>query len=245
MSGSRRFFPGGISVDAVDYNSMCSIIENAITENRKLKITYLNASCFNILYKNDRLKKLAEGFDVIHPDGVGIYLAAKLIFGSSAFTQRFTGSDFYPLLWNNCIKNQRSMFFFGHDEDTLGRIRNNIPGLKIAGVHNGYSYNDNEVVEKVNSSHSDVLVIGLGYPLQEEWVIENFSKLNCRVIICAGEGIKVFAGSKKRGPRFLQVMGLEWLVRLMLNPLKYFRRYVIGIPLFLYRIITIKIRNLA
>lgn len=245
MNGSRKLFPGGIGVDAVDYNSMTNAIERTLSENRKLRITYLNASCFNILYKNDSLKKLIEDFDVIHPDGVGIYLAARLLFRRNAITQRFTGSDFYPLLWKSCIQNRRSIFFFGHDDDTLDRIRKNIPDLNIAGTHNGYDYADNDVVEKINVSGADVLVAGLGYPFQEKWVMKNFPNLNCMVIICAGEGIKVFAGSKKRGPRFMQAIGLEWLVRLVLNPFKYFKRYVIGIPLFLYRIITIKIRNLA
>lgn len=245
MSKSRLYFRSGIGVDPVNYDSLINTIDTAVSGKRKLTITYLNASCFNILFLDEDTKKLAENFDIIHPDGAGIFWAAKLIFGRKAIAHRFTGSDFYPQLWKSLIQNQRAIFFFGHDDNTLGRIRKNIPDLKIAGTQPGYHYEDNDVVEKINASGADVLAAGLGYPLQEKWVMKNLPKLNCSVIICMGEGIRVFAGSKKRGPRFMQELGLEWLARLALNPFKYFKRYVLGIPLFLYRIIIIKIRNLA
>lgn len=245
MSETGRRSMGGIYVDTVDYSSLLAKIDSSLKKGQRLTITYLNASCFNILYSNDGLNKSMHNFDIIHPDGFGVFLAAKMLSGAPSIPARFTGSDFYPLLWESCIRNKRSIFFFGHDDATLSNIRSFIPDLMVAGIQNGYNFNDTEVVRKINGSNADILVIGLGYPAQEEWILENQSKLNCRVIICAGEGIKVFAGSKKRGPRFLQTLGLEWLVRLALNPLKYFKRYVIGIPLFLYRIIIIKIRNLA
>ncbi|MBE2219067.1 MAG: WecB/TagA/CpsF family glycosyltransferase [Ignavibacteria bacterium] len=245
MSETGRRSMGGIYVDTVDYSSLLAKIDSSLTKGQKLTITYLNASCFNILYSNDGLNKRMNNFDIIHPDGFGVFLASKMLSGTPSIPARFTGSDFYPLLWESCIRNKRSIFFFGHDDTTLSSIQNYIPELIVAGIQNGYNFNDAEVLRKINESNADILVVGLGYPAQEEWILENQSKLNCRVIICAGEGIKVFAGSKKRGPRFLQTLGLEWLVRLSLNPLKYFKRYVFGIPLFLYRIIIIKIRNLA
>lgn len=245
MSGTTRRSLGGIYADMVDYGSLLSIIEKSLDKDQKLTITYLNASCFNILSKNNLLNKRLNNFDIIHPDGIGIFLAAKLLPGTPSIPARFTGSDFYPFLWENCIRNNRSIFFFGHKNETLRNIQSFIPELKVAGIQNGYNFDDTVVLEKINRSNADILVIGLGYPAQEEWVLKHQSKLNCRVIICTGEGIKVFAGSKKRGPRFLQKLGLEWLVRLVLNPLKNFKRYMIGIPLFLYRIIIIKIRNLA
>ncbi len=245
MSEITRRSLGGICVDTVGYNSLLAKIEVTILNGQKLTITYLNASCFNILYTNSQLNKGINNFDIIHPDGVGIYLASKMLSGVPSIPARFTGSDFYPLLWESCIRNNRSIFFFGHEDATLNSIQSFLPELKVAGVQNGFDFNDADVLERINGSNADILVIGLGYPAQEEWVLKHSPSLNCKAIICAGEGIKVFAGSKKRGPRFLQAIGLEWLVRLTLNPLKYFKRYVIGIPLFLYRIITIKIRNLA
>lgn len=245
MTNITRHSLRGIYLDTVSYADLLDAIKSRLANSGKLKVTYLNAACFNILYDNAGLAKLAGEFDIIHPDGVGIYLAAKFLNLKPALEQRFTGSDFYPQLWKYCISHRKSIFFFGHDEDTLSGISRFIPDLAIAGVQNGYNYDSECVIKKINGSGADILVIGLSYPAQEKWLSENFQKLNCRVAICTGEGIKVFAGSKKRGPRFMQAMGLEWMVRLVLNPFKYFKRYVIGIPLFLYRIIIIKIRNLA
>jgi N-acetylglucosaminyldiphosphoundecaprenol N-acetyl-beta-D-mannosaminyltransferase len=88
------------------------------------------------------------------------------------------------------------------------------------------------------------LIIGLGQPLQEKWINDNHAQLNASVLIAVGDGIKVFAGEKRRGPLFMRKLGLEWLIRLFFNPFKYFNRYMVGIPVFLYRIIRAKLSKL-
>jgi N-acetylglucosaminyldiphosphoundecaprenol N-acetyl-beta-D-mannosaminyltransferase len=245
MNSPAGLFISGIRIDPVSYTDLLNIIKNGISSGSQVRISYLNAAGFNLLYRKQVPGYSQDNFDIIHADGIGVYLAIRFILGAGVLKERFTGSDFYPLLYNESIKNRYSIFFFGHDDETLSLIHTNLPHLKIAGIQNGYGYNDETVVEKINNSGADILVIGLGFPVQEKWVIANSEKLKCRIILCTGEGIRVFAGTKKRGPEFIQYLGLEWLVRFLSNPVKFFSRYIIGIPLFLYRIIVIKIRNLA
>jgi exopolysaccharide biosynthesis WecB/TagA/CpsF family protein len=233
----------GLGIDNVSYSDLLHTVAGSVTANKKTIITYVNAHTINLIYRDKSLIELLNSFDIIHPDGVGIYAASKFLYGKNGFKERITGSDLYPMLIDTSIKNNYKLFFFGHDEDTLNKIRLNYPALNICGTVEGYEYNDNNVVSAINDSMPDILIIGLSFPKQEKWLITHKDKLNFKVGICVGDGIKVFAGIKRRGPKFLQTLGLEWTARLLLNPVKYFSRYVIGNPLFLYRIIMLKIRK--
>ena len=234
----------GIRIDITDYHELNSLISKAISEEKSLKIGYANANTINLSYSIQRLKEYLGSFDLIHPDGAGIKAAVRFLHQGKYNITRFTGSDFYPYLISNSVNNKYKLFFFGHTNDVLGKIPLNQKELVICGMQEGYSYDNNKLIEDINISKPDILIIGLGTPLQEKWVFENSAKINVKVIICTGEGIRVFAGIKRRGPVFLRKLGLEWLYRFSTSPLKYFNRYIIGNPLFLYRIIILKMRKL-
>lgn len=245
MQQADEIIINDVKIENIDYSGLISKIRSAIEQNKQCTIAYANANTINLTYKDNKLSKVLRSFDIIHPDGIGIYFASRYLFRKNSLTGRFNGSDLYPVLAEYAIRNKWKVFFFGHDDDTLSKIVNHYPGLNISGLQIGYNFNDSAVITKINSAESDILVIGLGTPKQETWVTTFKEKLNCKVIICVGDGINVFAGSKIRGPKFIRKLGLEWLVRLTLNPVKYFSRYVIGNPLFLYRIIVLKMRKLA
>ncbi len=233
----------GLNIDHVTYSGLEKAINESISTNKKTLIAYANTHTINQTYKNKILTELLNSFDIIHPDGVGIYAASRFLYGENGFKERITGSDLYPGLIEECIKNQWKVFFFGHDDETLDKISFKHPKLKICGSTAGYNYNDDEVITLINGSATDILVIGLSFPKQEQWLFVNKDKLNFKVGLCVGDGIKVFAGIKTRGPKLFRTIGLEWAIRLLANPFKYFKRYVIGNPLFLYRIIILKFRK--
>jgi exopolysaccharide biosynthesis WecB/TagA/CpsF family protein len=233
----------GININNLTYDDLNSIIEASVIKENQTLITYANANSINCVYSDSKTKQLLTSFDVIHPDGFGIYAASKFLYGSNGFKERFTGSDYYPLFISKAIKCKWKVFFFGHDKQTLHKIYRNCPGLNICGTNPGYNYTDDDVIDKINSAKPDVLIVGLSFPIQEEWILRNNNKIHTKAVLCVGDGIKVFAGTKKRGPEFLRYLGLEWLIRFLSNPIKYFKRYIIGNPLFLYRIILLKIRK--
>lgn len=241
---NRKIFINGIGIDLTGYDDLLSVIEHSISKNEKRVIAYANVNSFNLSYKFPKLKNYLNSFYAVHPDGVGIRTGIKLLNKNPELPERITGSDLYPLLIKDAIKNNFSFYFFGHDEKTLGKIKIANPELNIKGYSAGYGYNDETVIKNINAAGADILVVGLGTPKQEEWVFKNSAQLNCRIILIVGDGIKVFAGQKSRGPEFLRKAGLEWLYRFIRNPIKYFGRYIIGNPLFLYRIFVIKMRKL-
>jgi len=235
----------GNNIDIVNNADLISIITDEINQNGKKVISYLTAASLNkVNCSISGNKSIFQDIDIVHPDGIGIYLASKFLYGKYGLKERTTGSDFYPHLITSGVKNGWRFFFFGDTEETLEKIRKNSRQLKIVGIQNGYTYNNIDLINEICKTQPDILVVGLGCPLQEEWIVKNKNNIKVKIIIAVGDGIKVFAGIKKRGPAIVQKLGLEWVIRLFLEPGKYWKRYIIGIPLFIYRVIKYKFQLL-
>ena len=240
-AGTLNIF--GTKINNLTDKSFIQIIKEGIACNKKLTIGYVNAYILNEIYHNNELRDIFGTFDIVHPDGMGVYLASRLLLGKNGLESRLTGSDFYPLLINESLKNDWSYFFFGHTDAILKEISIQHPGLKIAGVNEGYNFESEKVIDKINKANPDIIIIGLSTPYQEKWMYENKSKINFKIILSVGDGVKIFANKKIRGPLIFQKLGLEWLIRLISNPVSNFRKYVIGVPVFMFRIIKIKLKS--
>ena len=231
----------GVDVDNISYDRFLSIISESIEKKIKVKISYANAHTLIEIVSDNKLKKLINKFDVFHPDGIGVFLASKFLYGKTGLKNRLAGSDFYSLLIKEGKEKNWKFYFFGHDIDTLNKIRLNHPDLNIVGLEPGYSYQTEKVISGINYSNPDILIVGLGFPQQEQWISENFGTINSYVIIAVGGGIKIFSGTKVRGPLAIQKLGLEWLMRLLSEPGRLWKRYLIGIPTFIFNVIKFKL----
>lgn len=232
----------GLSIAKTNNLDLINYIENEISFDRNSLITYVTFNSLNEYYSKKVAMSIYNKFDLIHPDGIGVYFASKLLFGADYFKERFTGSDFYPTLIEAAIQHKWKIFFFGDKLETLEQIPIKNSELNVVGYISGYDFDNDNVVKKVNNAKPNILIIGLGQPRQEKWVIDNKEKLTTNVVIAVGDGIKIFAGTKQRGLKVIQKIGLEWLVRLVYNPKLYWKRYLIGIPLFIFRIIKERIK---
>jgi N-acetylglucosaminyldiphosphoundecaprenol N-acetyl-beta-D-mannosaminyltransferase len=233
----------GIRLHNVSYLEILDSIQYAIKNHSQLSICYANINSINLAYADESIKTLFSNFDIAHPDGFGVYLSLKILFGKQAPSNRINGSDFYESLIQYGIEHDYNFFFFGDEDITLNQINSNHHKLKIVGTQNGYEFDSPSLISRINKSSPDILIVGLGTPKQEAWIVQNKQELKVNVIISVGDGIKVFSGTKKRGPKFLQIIGLEWLVRLFFDPKRLWKRYFIGIPLFIFRVLKFKFMN--
>jgi len=233
----------GIRVAKLNYEKFLDIIKESILKNQKLTIGYANADTLNKICNSENLNTIFNTFDLIHPDGIGVYWASKFLYGKDGLETRTTGSDFYHFLIEECIKNKWRVFFFGHRYKILNKINKLHPALNITGIQEGYQYLSSNVVKCINDSDSDIIIVGLSSPIQEKWIIENKQNLNFKIILLVGEGIRVFAGKKIRGPVIFRKIGLEWLVRYISNPVANFRKYIVGVPLFIIRVLKEKLKS--
>lgn len=232
-----------VGISKLDYFEILASIENIFKEKKQIILTGVNVNTINLALQNLTFGEVLIKFNILHPDGIGVFLASKFLYGKNGFSKRISGSDFYVELIKKSLKENWSFFFFGDSDETLKRISKKHPDSRITGYCNGFNYNLNELIIKINKSNPDILIVGLGSPKQEQWIIENKKDIRAKVIIAVGDGIKVFAGTKKRGPKFLRALGMEWLVRMFFDPKRLWKRYLIGNPLFIFRVIKFKFMN--
>lgn len=199
-----------------------------------------------------QFEKALREADILLPDGAGIVLAARIL--DLPLSERVAGFEyFYEFTKALNIMGGARFFFLGATDEVLGmiecRLKRDFPEIEIAGTYsppfaNRFSENDNrEMVEKVNESGADVLWVGMTAPKQEIWISENKQSLNVPFIGAIGAVFDFYAGSKKRSPAWVRKLGLEWLPRLIREPVRLFRRNFISSPIFLALVGREVIRN--
>ncbi len=230
-----------IRINCFDYSTLEKSMTYAIRNSQRINIFYVNFFSVNIAKNDSIFRHIINSTDIIFPDGTGIWIASRLV-GIGTFEKKFNLTDNGFNLLRYFSVNNLSVFLFGGHLEILERaklkIKNKEPKLSITGSLNGYTdKSDEEIVNIINLSNPDVLMVGLGTPKQEEWIYSNKQKLKSKIIISVGDLFGLYAGKKKRGPKIIQILGLEWVIRLITNPQKYYRRYLLGIPKFIIFVI--------
>jgi N-acetylglucosaminyldiphosphoundecaprenol N-acetyl-beta-D-mannosaminyltransferase len=239
----------GVRISIVDLNDALEKIAGLLRKNTDTlqMINYANVHAINIAHHDSTFREIINNSYMVFCDGFGVKLAAKIL--NREIGQRMTPPDWIDDLFGICVKEKKNVFILGDEgkviELFVRKVKENHPGLIIGGYNNGYfnkhnSENDS-VIKNINSSKCDILIVGMGMPLQEKWIYENRQKLKVKISLTVGALFRWYCNYEKRAPRWMTDRGLEWLARLMLNPKKLFRRYVIGNPVFLYRVLKERI----
>lgn len=236
----------GVCIDIITYNELLDVIESSIHHKKTTIIDYLNANTVVLCDKNKSLASFMNSCDVVHVDGIGVYWALKFLFGRKAVTERINGTDFYYKLLSRLNAQKSRMFLFGDTEIVLAsavnQIVNGFPKISISGTHHGFiDVSDNRPAEMITKSDADIVLVGLGSPLQEEWVERYDGVFDGKVCLIVGGGISFISGVRSRAPLLFRWLGMEWLFRLLQEPHRLWRRYIIGIPLFILIILRQKL----
>lgn len=201
---------------------------------------YINVQSINLGLKSSKFMKQLQQADALFSDGSGMRLATKK--AGYQPTDNNNGTDMLPHLCNRCIEKDKSLFLLGAKPgvalQTSKNLTNTYPELLIAGVQHGYTppADNDQLITQINESHCDILLVALGSPIQESWILENRSKLKCQTILAVGGLFDFYSGEISRSPLWLRELGLEWVWRLIQEPKNKFYRYVVGNPLFLFRV---------
>ena len=244
MSRPGRVEVLGVGVDAVTVEGLHAEIRRLVRR-RGGVVLNANAHCLNLCYGDPALRRFFGGADLVFCDGAGVRLAARVLGGR--IPERITYADWLPRLATFAEEEDLSLFFLGARPGVAGkaaeRLRRTHPDVKVAGVRHGFfdpavdGPENGAVVAEINASAPDILLLGLGMPLQERWLMENRHKLNFGVALTGGAVFDYAAGNLRRGPRLLTDNGLEWLARLLIEPRRLWRRYLFGNPLFVARVL--------
>jgi exopolysaccharide biosynthesis WecB/TagA/CpsF family protein len=209
-------------------------------------LAYVNAHTLNLAWRDDEYHRILNDAELVLNDGIGIQLAARM--RRAAFPQNLNGSDLTPRILRLAATRGWRVFLLGAApgvaERTADLLTSTISGLQIAGVHHGYLEND-EVVASIREAKTDLLMVAMGNPLQEKWLSRHLRGTGARLGVGVGAFFDFTTGTQRRAPAWLNRIGLEWVFRLVHDPRRMWRRYVVGNPLFLWRAWRTKRQELA
>ena len=207
----------------------------------------MNAHCVNVACSNTAYARDLRTADLLLPDGSGLALAARM--QGEEFEENLNGTDLFLPICRGAEARGLSVFFFGAAPGVAAaaaaRAQDLVPGLKVAGTADGYedAKDEDALIERINTSGADILLVALGVPMQERWIARNRPRLRPRVAMGVGAQFDFWSGQVRRAPGMLRKNGLEWTWRLALEPRRMFRRYVTGNPVFVARALADAWRN--
>ena len=182
--------------------------------------------------KDAALRSALGQADLVLADGVGVTKAAAML--KTPLKARVPGIDFATAVIARLAERGGSVYLFGARpgvaKAAAARLAEAYPGLSIAGTSDGYFTDDGPIIEKINASSPDFLMVCLGSPKQERWMSANAGRLSCGLMAGLGGSLDVLAGNVQRAPEAWRKLGLEWLYRVIKEPKRLGR--VARLPLF-------------
>lgn len=229
-----------------DINIVCSKDELKRMKDGKVLINTINAHSYNTALKDSAFSEALMNGDALIPDGASIVMACRWLKAKSQPTERIAGWDLFEYEMNRLNAKGGKCFFMGSSEKVLALIKEKAqkiyPNIIVETYSPPYkpafSDEDNRmIIEAINNANPDLLWIGMTAPKQEKWAYTHWNELDihchCGTI---GAVFDFFAGTVERAPLWWQKHSLEWLYRLMKEPKRMWRRYIIGNTLFIWNI---------
>ena len=194
-----------------------------------------------IVAKNDKLfEEALLSSDVLLPDGIGIVLAAKFL--KTKAIKKIAGADLHQYLLTQANKKGQAVFYLGAAEDTLQGIEKKVqqeyPLIRVGSYCPPFSTilsikESNKIIKVIEKFKPDIIFVGMTAPKQELWVHQHKMSINSQVIASVGAVFDFYAGTVKRPGPFWIKLGLEWLIRLLREPKRLWKRNFVSTPLFL------------
>ncbi|MCF7795735.1 WecB/TagA/CpsF family glycosyltransferase [Patescibacteria group bacterium] len=254
----------GIKINTNTKKEILNELKKSFEFNKQFYITTPNPEIILKALKNDKYKNILNNSYISIPDGIGLILASKFLYKKNYLKERISGSDFVYDLLELCEKKEKKIFLLGgNNEDQLNRVEKNLfnkfNNLIISGKNLGYDKNNliigenynlidvenktKTLIEQINYSNTDVLLVAFGAPKQELWIYENLNKLkNIKIAIGIGGTFDFISGYKKRAPKIFIRFNLEWLFRLIQEPRR-LKRIFNAVIIFPIKIIKYRLKN--
>ena len=228
----------GVSVTPfASYQQAIDCVAAGIRERSQKCAVAINPEKIMHAKRDSVLRSALNGFEVGICDGVGVAIAARLLYGRRL--RRCTGVDLFLELVRVASVEGWSVFLYGaspeSNEGARAALLDMYPTLRIAGTQHGYETDDPSLVARINESKAELLFVALGSPKQEYWIARNRASLAVPFCMGVGGSFDVLSGKAKRAPRFFRRTGTEFLFRLMLQPARLVRQT--ALPLFMFGVL--------
>ena len=228
----------GLPAAVVERETAIAHLSDCVAASRKTLVVFANAN-LAITLRRRASKPLSFGRQwLVLNDGIGMDLASRILHGHR-FPDNLNGTDFTPALLTALPSNTR-VFCFGSRLDVVDsaarRLAENC-SVTACGWSSGYNYNAQVLINDINASNPDVLLVALGNPQQEQWISEHAGSVSAPLILGVGALFDFVSGRVSRAPKWVRRIRCEWLFRLMLEPRRLGRRYTLDVATFLILVI--------
>jgi N-acetylglucosaminyldiphosphoundecaprenol N-acetyl-beta-D-mannosaminyltransferase len=237
----------GIKINPLTRDEFISIIESKLENGSQVVQNGVNAASIIEIVNNDFLKNAINNSDLVNIDGMSVYFALNFL--GRRVPERVACPDLAEDILGLAEKNNYCLFLFGADDKSVRASKEKLiekyPGLRIAGFRNGYfnREDEQEIVELINEANPDILFLGMPSPKKELFIEKYRDSLNFKYCLGVGGYFNILAGSTKRAPDWVQNIGMEWFYRLIQEPNRLWRRYMIGNTKFIWMVLKEKFGN--
>lgn len=235
----------GAKIDNLSMSETLSLIEKSIESRRALHHIVVNAGKLVAMQSDKELQNDVNSADIINADGQAVVWASKFL--NKPLKERVAGIDLMEKLVEKAQKNNYKIFFFGATEEVVSKVvekySHQFSEDIIAGYRNGYFTKQDEplIAEQIAGSGADILFVAISSPTKENF-LNTYKNLLKKVPFVMGVGgsFDVVAGKVKRAPLWMQKSGLEWFYRLIQEPKRMWKRYLVGNSKFIYIVLQEK-----
>ncbi len=237
---------GPLAVAALSRDEAIAGLLHVITSGGHAKVAFANAHMVNVAFERPAFAHALERF-LILPDGIGVDLGARLLEGR-AFPANLNGTDLIPSLLTQA-QGPLSVALFGGKpgiaERAAATLATLAPAHRYVVLSDGYGdAARNEAVQaQLAANRADIVLVALGNPLQELWIHDHLDARHCGLAFGIGALFDFLAGEVSRAPQWIRQLRLEWAFRLAQEPGRLWRRYIVGNPLFLWRMLVQAMRR--
>lgn len=226
----------GVSIDALTMEQTLTAAEEAICQDRPMQIGVVNAAKLVNMQRDENLRQAVQSSDLVVADGMSVVWASRLL--RQRLPERVAGIDLMVRLMELANQKRYRVYCLGATPEVLGkvvdRIRKDFPNLPLAGYHDGYfkPHEEEAVAQDIAASRPDILFVAMTSPKKEQFLARWSRQI--RVPVCHGVGgsFDVMAGMVQRAPQSWQRIGMEWAYRLLQEPGRMWRRYLVTNTLF-------------
>lgn len=238
----------GVNVHAVDYEHAVSTIVSSAAEGRPCSVSALAVHGVMTGFQDPVHSRRLNGLDLVVPDGQPVRWALKWLHGKS-LADRVYGPNLTLYTAKAMAEKGLGIYLYGSSAAVLAKFSQNLklkfPGLLISGSEPSKfrrldAQERADVIGRIKASGAKAVFVGLGCPRQEVWAFEYRDALSMP-ILAVGAAFDFHAGTLPQAPRFMQDRGLEWVFRLVQEPKRLWRRYVILNPLYLWNVLLQKL----
>lgn len=235
----------GVRVDCLDEARLIDYAMRWAQDCEPRTIYYVNAHSINVAWSDLDYKNSLANASLVYSDGISIAWSSRIL--GRTRLEKMTGADWIANLCGQVVSRKLTIYILAGKPGVAKAAANSLQklyaGLRIVGYADGYFQEKDQaaVLDEISTVRPNILFVGMGTPLQEKWIDYHRASIAAPVCWAVGGLFDYFSGELNRAPGWMLSSGLEWFWLLLIQPRKKWRRYLLGNPLFVYRVIRQKL----